>query len=66
MRRRNFLLTTAGTALAGTALAGPARAASAPAATVARHAQEALLDAFSRYEVVAGMSPSHGLRDVDD
>ena len=66
MRRRNFLLTAGGTALASTSLAGTARALAAPARTVPRDAQEALLAAFSKYEVVAGMSPSHGLRDVDD
>jgi len=66
MRRRNFFLTAGGTALASTSLAGTARAVAAPDSAVARHAQDALLAVFSRYEVVAGMSPSHGLRDVDD
>jgi hypothetical protein len=66
MRRRNFLLTAGGTALASTSLAGTARAVAATASTVPRDAQEALLATFSKYEVVAGMSPSHGLRDVDD
>lgn len=66
MRRRNFFLTAGGAALVGMPLAGPARAVAAPASPAARPAQEALLDTFSRYQVVAGMSPSHGLRDVDD
>ena len=66
MRRRNFLLTTGATALAGTSLAGTPRAIAVPASPVARPAQEALLDVFSRYQVVAGMSPSHGDRNIDD
>jgi hypothetical protein len=66
MRRRNFLLTAGGTALASTSLMGAARAVAAPDSTTPRDAQEALLAAFSKYEVVAGMSPSHGLRNVDD
>jgi hypothetical protein len=66
MRRRNFLLTAGATTLASTSLAGAAPAAAAPASTALQDAQEALLGVFSKYEVVAGMSPSHGLRDVDD
>lgn len=71
MRRRNFLLTAGGTALASTSLASAslaraARAAAPPASTAPRDAQEPLLATFSHYEVVAGMSPSHGLKDVDD
>jgi hypothetical protein len=61
MRRRNVLKAAGATALAGTTLA-----AAAPAGAAApRGAADALLAAFSRHQVVAGMSPSHGLRDVD-
>jgi hypothetical protein len=66
MRRRNFLQIAGGSALAGVALPGTARAADTPAGAIPQDAQEALLAAFDKYEVVAGMSPDHGLRDVDD
>ena len=64
MRRRNFLLTAGGTALAGMSLAGTHGP--WPHRPPAPDPQEALLAVFSKYEVVAGMSPAHGLRDVDD
>ncbi len=66
MRRRNFLLTTAGTALAGTALTGAAPAAAAPATTAPQAAQDAVLAAFNKHPIVGGLSPSHGVRNVDE
>ena len=62
--RRGLL--TASTALTGAALTG----AHSPSATLDNpapvNAQEAILAAFGRYEVVGGMSPDHGLKDADD
>jgi hypothetical protein len=66
MRRRNFLLTAGGTALAGTALAGATPAAAAPANTSPRAAQDAMLAAFDKHPIVGGLSPSHGVRNVDE
>lgn len=62
--RRGLL--KASTALTGAALTG----ARSPSATLDNpapvHAQQAILAAFGRYEVVGGMSPDHGLKDADD
>ena len=62
--RRGLL--KAGTALTGVALTG----AHSPTANrdnpAPANAQEAILAAFGRYEVVGGMSPDHGLKDADD
>jgi hypothetical protein len=71
MRRRNFLVgagTTvlAGTGLAGPTLASPAEAADAPVGTAARGAQDALLATFDTYPIVGGLSPSHGVRNLDE
>lgn len=46
----------AGRALAGRALAG----------TAARGAQDAVLAAFDTYPIVGGLSPSHGVRNIDE
>jgi hypothetical protein len=61
----------AGTALASTALAGTTPTKHGPATAVPGNvhpndAQQAILAAFDKYEVVAGMSPDHGVKDVDD
>jgi hypothetical protein len=63
MRRRNLLLTAGATALGAASLAG---AAPATAANVARNARDAMLALFDRYPVVGGLSPSHGVRNVDE
>jgi hypothetical protein len=62
----------AGVAWAGTALAGTTPTTQPPAtATVTDNirpsdAQHAILAAFDKYDVVGGMSPAHGVKDVDD
>lgn len=71
MRRRNFLAgagTTmlAGSALAGSAPAGPAEAADTPRRNSPRSAQDAMLAAFDTYPIVGGLSPSHGVRNIDE
>ncbi|SDR90105.1 hypothetical protein [Actinopolymorpha singaporensis] len=71
MRRRNFLVGAGGTMLAGTALAGavlagPAGAEDTPAGTAPRGAQDAMLAAFNTYPIVGGLSPSHGVRNIDE
>ncbi len=56
----------ASTALTGIAVTGahlPSARRGNPAPV---NAQEAILAAFSRYQVVGGMSPDHGLKDADD
>jgi hypothetical protein len=64
MRRRTVLAGAGATALAGTALAGPASA--GPAGKTPRCAQDAMLAAFDTYPIVGGLSPSHGVRNVDE
>jgi hypothetical protein len=71
MRRRNLLVgagatVLAGTALAGKALAGPAGASPALAGPVPRNAHDAILAAFGTYPIVGGLSPSHGVRNIDE
>lgn len=66
MRRRKFLLTAGGTALAGTALTNATSAAATPAGTAPRAAHDAILAEFDRYPIVGGLSPSHGVRNVDE
>jgi hypothetical protein len=66
MRRRNLLVSAGGTMLAGTVLAGRAGAAEAPDRPAPRGAQDAMLAAFNRYPIVGGLSPSHGVRNIDE
>lgn len=56
----------AGTALTGVALTGAHFPSAQRGNPVPVNAQEAILAAFGRYEVVGGMSPDHGLKDADD
>jgi hypothetical protein len=62
--RRGML--KASTTLTGVALAGAHSPSGKQENPVPLNAQEAILDAFGRYEVVGGMSPDHGLKDADD
>src|SRR5262245_36019625 len=71
MRRRNILVGAGATVLAGPArtgpaLTGPARAADPTAGTTPRAAQDAMLAAFDTYPIVGGLSPSHGVRNIDE
>src|SRR3954452_10133213 len=67
-RRLGLTLTACGLFLASSAAAGTALAGrTTPAAAVHPvDARTAILRAFDRYEVAGGMSPAHGVRDVDD
>lgn len=58
----------AGAALAGTALAGTGPTEHTPPTNTVHpsDAQRAILAAFDEYDVVGGMSPAHGVKDVDD
>jgi hypothetical protein len=58
----------AGTALVGTALAGTRPTEHTPTADTVHpsDARRAILAAFDQYDVVGGMSPAHGVKDVDD
>lgn len=68
MRRpiRLALTMSAGLTLLGSAVAGTALAGTTPAAARPADARQAILAAFDRYQVVGGMSPAHGVKDVDD
>jgi hypothetical protein len=56
----------AGTTFTGLALAGAHSPSAKRVYPMPGNAQEAILAAFGRYEVVGGMSPDHGLKDADD
>lgn len=56
----------ASTTLTGVALTGAHSPSGKRDNPVPVNAQEAILAAFGRYEVVGGMSPDHGLKDADD
>ncbi|MEV4396518.1 hypothetical protein [Nonomuraea sp. NPDC049607] len=65
MRRRKVLAAAAASALAAAAVGG-ARALTAPGEARPLDAKDALLGAFGTHQLVGGLSPSHGVKDVDD